>query len=68
MNFVMLGRLIDGSRLLEFKQLFGGNLVCGWGYLDGQLTGFLANAGPITAADAQKGYLEISTYDFHVKF
>ena len=49
------GRLLDDSRMLEFKKLFGGNLVCGWGHLSGQLTGFIANAGPITGPDAQKG-------------
>merc|ERR1719427_319414 len=51
----LLARITDASRFFEFKAMFGGNLVCGFGYLYGQLTGFLANAGPITAADAQKG-------------
>lgn len=53
--YALLARLLDGSRLLEFKEKFGGNLVCGFAYLAGQLTGVCANAGPITAADAQKG-------------
>ena len=53
--YALLGRIIDGSRLLEFKKMFGGNLVCGFGFIKGQLTGFLANSGPITAQDAQKG-------------
>ena len=35
--------------------MFGGHLRCGFGRLHGQLTGFLANCGPLTAADAQKG-------------
>merc|ERR1712025_461599 len=51
----LLARLTDASRFFQFKERFGGNLVCGFGHLYGQLTGFLANAGPITAADAQKG-------------
>ena len=51
----LLARITDASRFFEFKSMFGGNLVCGFGHLCGQLTGFLANAGPITAADAQKG-------------
>merc|ERR1719400_2708474 len=51
----ILARITDASRFFEFKSRFGGNLVCGFGHLYGQLTGFLANAGPITAADAQKG-------------
>ena len=51
----LLARLTDASRFFEFKSMFGGNLVCGFGHLYGQMTGFLANAGPVTAADAQKG-------------
>jgi len=51
----LLARITDASRFFQFKERFGGNLVCGFGHLYGQLTGFLANAGPITAADAQKG-------------
>ena len=51
----ILARITDASRFFEFKSLFGGNLVCGFGHLYGQMTGFLANAGPITAGDAQKG-------------
>lgn len=51
----VLARITDASRFFEFKSMFGGNLVCGFGHLCGQMTGFLINAGPITAADAQKG-------------
>jgi len=51
----LLARITDGSRFTEFKAMFGGNLVCGFGFLYGQLTGFLCNCGPITSADAQKG-------------
>ena len=51
----LLARITDASRFFEFKSQFGGNLVCGFGHLYGQMTGFLANCGPITAADAQKG-------------
>ena len=51
----ILSRITDASRFFEFKSRFGGNLVCGFGHLQGQLTGFLANCGSITAADAQKG-------------
>ena len=36
--------------------MFGENLVCGFGWLAGQLVGVLINAGNITAADAQKGW------------
>ena len=37
------------------QERFGGNLICGYSHLAGQLVGICANAGPITAADAQKG-------------
>jgi len=53
--YALLARLVDGSRMLEFKERFGGNLICGFSHLAGQLVGVCANAGPITAADAQKG-------------
>lgn len=51
----LIARLTDGSRFSEFKSMFGGNLICGFGFLYGQLTGFVANCGPVTAGDAQKG-------------
>ena len=35
--------------------MFGGNLVCGFGHLYGQLVGWLVNCGPISGPDAQKG-------------
>ena len=43
--------------------MFGGNLVCGFGKLYGQLTGFLVNSGPITAGDSQKGghFVQVKT-------
>ena len=46
---------MDGSRFLEFKKLFGANLVCGFSYLAGSMVGVVANCGPLTGADAQKG-------------
>jgi len=51
----VIARLVDGSRFLEFKALFGENLVTGFAWLKGQLVGILSNCGPLTAADAQKG-------------
>ena len=35
----ILARITDASRFFEFKTMFGGNLVCGFGHLGGQLTG-----------------------------
>ncbi len=53
--YAVIAGLVDGSRFREFKQRFGGNLVCGYAFLKGRLVGMVANCGPITAADAQKG-------------
>ena len=47
--------MLTTIRFFEFKAMFGGNLICGFGRLFGQLTGFLVNSGPITAGDSQKG-------------
>ena len=52
---ISVGRILDGSRFLEFKTMFGESLVCGFGRLSGQLVGVLINAGNIMGADAQKG-------------
>jgi len=53
--YSIIARIVDGSRFLEFKKLFGGNLVCGFSYLAGSMVGVVANCGPLTGADAQKG-------------
>ncbi len=34
---------------------FGGNLITGFSFLEGQLTGLVANCGTLSAPDAQKG-------------
>jgi acetyl-CoA carboxylase carboxyltransferase component len=40
----VLGRVLDGSELDEFKPLYGSSLVTGWGELWGHPVGILANA------------------------
>jgi acetyl-CoA carboxylase carboxyltransferase component len=40
----ILARVLDGSRLDEFKPLYGANLVTGWGSIHGFAVGVLANA------------------------
>ena len=52
--------MLTSDWLMQFKTMFGGNLICGFGHLYGQMTGFLINAGPITAADAQKGGMKLT--------
>ena len=51
----MLARLLDGSRLHEFKPLYGETLVCGFGHLDGWPVGVLANDGILFSQSALKG-------------
>jgi acetyl-CoA carboxylase carboxyltransferase component len=51
----LIARIVDGSRLDEFKQLYGETLVCGWARIEGYPVGILANDGVLFAESAQKG-------------
>ncbi|GLI69067.1 hypothetical protein VaNZ11_013611, partial [Volvox africanus] len=51
----VLSRLLDGSRLDEFKANFGTTLVTGFGSIYGQQVGVVANNGVLFSAAAQKG-------------
>ncbi len=51
----VLARVLDGSRLEEFKSAYGTQLVCGWGTLGGYPIGCIANNGILFSAEAQKG-------------
>ncbi len=51
----LIARIVDGSRLDEFKALYGETLVCGWARLEGYPVGILANNGVLFAESAQKG-------------
>jgi acetyl-CoA carboxylase carboxyltransferase component len=51
----IIGRIIDGSRFHEFKQLYGDTLVCGFGRIEGYPVGILANQGVLFAESSQKG-------------
>jgi acyl-CoA carboxylase subunit beta len=51
----VLARVIDDSDFDEFKPLYGGSLVTGWGQLHGYPIGVLANSrGVLFSAEAQK--------------
>jgi geranyl-CoA carboxylase beta subunit len=50
----VIARLVDGSDLLEFKQLYGADTVCGHARIDNQLIGILGNNGPIQPAGSTK--------------
>jgi len=51
----VLARLLDGSKLLEFKPEYGSTLVAGHGHLGGYPVGILANNGVLFSESALKG-------------
>jgi 3-methylcrotonyl-CoA carboxylase beta subunit len=50
----VLARMVDGSRLLEFKPDYGSTLVCAHAYINGFPVGILANNGILFADSANK--------------
>ena len=51
----VIARLVDGSRMHEFKELYGETLVCGFARIEGHPVAILANQGVLFAESAQKG-------------
>ncbi len=51
----VIARLVDGSRLHEFKTHYGKELVCGFAHLMGYPIGILANNGILFSESALKG-------------
>jgi acetyl-CoA carboxylase carboxyltransferase component len=51
----LIARIVDGSRLHEFKELYGETLVCGFAHIEGYPVGILANNGVLFAESSQKG-------------
>src|SRR3954462_10394314 len=51
----LIARIVDASRLDEFKALYGETLVCGWARVEGFPVGIIANNGVLFAESAQKG-------------
>ncbi len=51
----VIGRLVDGSELHEFKPLYGTSLVCGFARIWGMPVAILANNGVLFSESAQKG-------------
>ncbi len=51
----VIARLVDGSRLREFKARYGRTLVCGFAHLSGYPVGILANNGVLFSESALKG-------------
>ncbi|WP_402462324.1 carboxyl transferase domain-containing protein [Isoptericola aurantiacus] len=51
----VIARLVDGSRLDEFKAEYGTTLVCGFARIHGHPVGILANQGVLLRESALKG-------------
>ncbi|WP_026370251.1 carboxyl transferase domain-containing protein [Kallotenue papyrolyticum] len=51
----IIARIVDGSRLDEFKARFGTTLVCGFAHIMGIPVGILANNGILFSESALKG-------------
>jgi 3-methylcrotonyl-CoA carboxylase beta subunit len=51
----VIARVVDGSRLAEFKAEYGDTLVCGWGHIHGHPVGIVANNGVLFSESALKG-------------
>ncbi len=59
----VIARLVDGSRLREFKARYGETLVCGFGHIHGYPVGIIANNGILFSESALKGthFIELCT-------
>jgi acetyl-CoA carboxylase carboxyltransferase component len=51
----LIARIVDGSRLDEFKQRYGETLVCGFAAIEGYPIAILASNGVLFAESSQKG-------------
>jgi 3-methylcrotonyl-CoA carboxylase beta subunit len=51
----LLRRVVDGSDLHEFKELYGETLVCAFAHIDGHPVGILASNGILFSESALKG-------------
>ncbi|MBW7884765.1 MAG: methylcrotonoyl-CoA carboxylase [Caldilineaceae bacterium] len=59
----VIARLVDGSRLREFKARYGETLVCGFARIYGYPVGIIANNGILFSESALKGthFIELCT-------
>jgi 3-methylcrotonyl-CoA carboxylase beta subunit len=51
----VIARLVDGSKLREFKSRYGATLVCGFAHIGGYPVGILGNNGVLFSESALKG-------------
>jgi acetyl-CoA carboxylase carboxyltransferase component len=59
----VIARLIDGSKMREFRALYGTTLVCGFARIEGYPVGIIANNGVLFSESALKGthFIELCT-------
>jgi acetyl-CoA carboxylase carboxyltransferase component len=59
----VIARLVDGSRMHEFKANYGTTLVTGFARIEGMLVGIIANNGVLFSESALKGahFIELCT-------
>jgi acetyl-CoA carboxylase carboxyltransferase component len=50
----IIARIVDDSEFLEFKELYGTSLVCGYAYIHGYPVGILGNNGVLFSQSAEK--------------
>lgn len=50
----LIARIVDGSEFLEFKELFGPTVVCGWAYIHGYPVGIIGNNGVLFPDSSMK--------------
>ncbi|MCP4138097.1 MAG: methylcrotonoyl-CoA carboxylase [bacterium] len=51
----VIARMVDRSEFLEFKEMYGPTLVCGWANIHGHPVGILANNGILFSDSSLKG-------------
>ena len=51
----VIARIVDGSRMDEFKSRYGSTLVCGFAHIHGIPVGIIANNGVLLSESAVKG-------------
>lgn len=50
----VIARIVDGSRMHEFKPLYGDTIVCGFAHIEGMPVGIVANNGVLFSESALK--------------
>jgi len=60
----IIARIVDGSRMLEFKPSYGDTLICGDTYINGFPIGILANNGVLFSESAEKAaqYIQLCNH------